>query len=149
MKPAPVSIRILAKFIDLFVVMFVSAVLIYPVGPLLGFLYSLFCDGIHYKGWEGQSVGKKILKLQAMAVEDGRVTRPVGWKRSVLRNLPVGVATFFAIIPIWGWVILLLVGVPLVILEIYLMQTAEQGRRLGDVMASTRVVERPTVGIVP
>ena len=61
----------------------------------------------------------------------------------MIRNAPVGVATFFAIIPVWGWLILLLVGIPLLLIEGYLMFRVESRQRLGDVMADTEVILAP------
>jgi uncharacterized RDD family membrane protein YckC len=130
--------RIAAKFIDLSLVFLVAAILPYPVGPLLGFLYSLVGDGIQAGGFQGQSVGKKLLKLQVVHIQ---TRQPAHWKESILRNAPVGVATFFGIIPIWGWIILAVIGLPLMIMEIYLMVTVETGHRLGDVMGDTEVIE--------
>ena len=48
--------RVLAKFVDLFIVMTVSAVVYYPIGPIVGFLYSLFADALPIKGFDGQSL---------------------------------------------------------------------------------------------
>ena len=67
--------------------------------------------------------------------------RPASIRASILRNAPVGVATFFAIIPVWGWLILGIVGIPLMIMEVYLMATVGTGHRLGDVMGDTEVVQ--------
>jgi uncharacterized RDD family membrane protein YckC len=132
--------RVAAKMIDLFLVVFISAVPIlpYPVGPLLGFAYSIFGDGIQKGPLMGESVGKKLMKLRV--VRKGTKT-PATWRDSVLRNAPVGVATFFAIIPVWGWIILILIGLPLMIMEVYLMLSVETGQRLGDVMGDTEVVD--------
>jgi uncharacterized RDD family membrane protein YckC len=130
--------RVIAKLIDIFVVFVVAALLPYPFGPLLGFLYSLLGDGIHYKQFQGQSLGKRLLRLQVINTETGK---PANLRDSALRNTPVGVATFFAIIPLWGWLILGLIGVPLMAMEIYLMLSAEKGHRLGDVMGDTEVIE--------
>jgi uncharacterized RDD family membrane protein YckC len=130
--------RVVAKIIDILLIFFVAAVLPYPVGPLLGFLYSLLGDGINIGAFRGQSVGKKLLKLQ---VVNTIRKKPASLQDSVLRNSPVGVATFFGIIPIWGWVILGLIGIPLMIMEVYLMISVESGHRLGDVMADTEVIE--------
>jgi len=138
--------RVIAKAIDLLGVFFLAWVLFYPIGPLLGFLYSLFADGMNFGPFEGQSLGKKLMKLQVvhMGTTSGHRTGPItraNWKDSALRNTPVGVATFFAIIPIWGWLILALIGIPLMIMEIYLMVRVERGHRLGDVMGDTEVVD--------
>ena len=66
---------------------------------------------------------------------------PIGFKESLLRNIPIGVATFFAIIPIWGWIVLPIIGLPLIAMEIYLLFKMSSRERLGDVMADTIVVK--------
>jgi uncharacterized RDD family membrane protein YckC len=93
---------------------------------------------MNFGPFQGQSVGKKLMKLQVINTIQ---KSPAAWKDSVLRNTPVGIATFFAIIPIWGWLILGIIGIPLMVMEIYLMVTVETGHRLGDVMGDTEVVE--------
>lgn len=130
--------RVAAKMIDLVVVVTLAAILPRPLGPLLGFFYSLTADGMNFGPFQGQSVGKKLMKLQVLNVIR---KKPASLRDSALRNAPVGVATFFAIIPIWGWLILALIGVPLMVMEIYLMLSVETGHRLGDVMGDTEVVE--------
>lgn len=152
-----------------------AALPLYPVGPLLGFAYSLVADGLRLPrsskrklNLQGQSIGKWLFKIRVVmaAPRDGgaqgpgrheevgeagsggiadselrvRDRRSASIRASVLRNAPVGVATFFAIIPVWGWIILGIVGIPLMIMEVYLMMTVETGHRLGDVMADTEVI---------
>jgi uncharacterized RDD family membrane protein YckC len=140
-KPAltriPVSHRIVAKSLDFVFVVALATLLPYPLGPLTGFLYSLFGDGIRSGPFVGQSVGKKLVGLRVINRKTGE---PAGPRESLFRNAPVGVATFFSIIPIWGWIILTLLGFPLLVLEVYLMFTVEEGHRLGDVMGDTEVV---------
>ena len=131
--------RVIAKFIDLLLVIAVSVLVPYPLGPLFGFLYSLLGDGMRFGGFKSQSVGKKVLRLQVIHTVRHE---PANWRDSLIRNSPVGVATFFALIPIWGWLILGMIGIPLMAIEIYLMLTVGHGRRLGDVMADTEVIER-------
>ena len=128
--------RILAKAIDLLIVITVAALIPRPLGPLMGFLYSLFADGIHYRQFQGQSVGKKVMGLQVI---NTKRKGPASYRDSALRNAPIGVATFFAIIPLWGWLILALIGLPLMVMEVYLMLSVETGHRLGDVMGDTEV----------
>lgn len=132
-----VTTRVVAKMIDILLIMSLAPVF-WPVGPLLAFAYSMLCDGMSFGPFRGQSVGKKLMKLQVLNTQ---TRAPATFRESVLRNTPVGVATFFAIIPLWGWLILGLIGVPLMIMEIYLMVTVETGHRLGDVMGDTEVVE--------
>lgn len=123
--------RVFSKLIDLTLVIALANVF-YPVGALVGFLYSLFGDSM-----SGQSIGKKLLGLKVV----GRLSRnPAGLKDSLIRNIPVGVATLFGFIPIWGWLVLGLVGIPLMIVEVYLMVSVGKGVRLGDAMADTEVI---------
>lgn len=142
--PVPQSVRVGllarvgAKAIDFVVVVLVAVILPYPLGPLLGFLYSLLADGLPWKPLRGQSVGKKLLKLRVWSRSRHA---PANLRDSALRNAPVALATFFAIIPVWGWIILVLVGLPLMAMEIYLMATAEAGHRLGDQMGDTEVLD--------
>ena len=130
--------RIMAKLIDLGLAFVIGGILPRPIGPFLGFLYSILADGMTFWKFNGQSAGKYVMKLK---VVDRVSRRPVSYRNSVLRNAPVGVATFFAIIPVWGWLILALVGLPLMVMEIYLMMSVETGHRLGDVMGDSEVVE--------
>jgi uncharacterized RDD family membrane protein YckC len=91
------------------------------------------------KGWTGQSLGKRLVKLKVMSQK--RAGEPCTLQESMLRNSPVAVFTFFALIPFWGWLIVLLVGIPLLALEVYFMLTAEKGRRIGDLLGETEVTE--------
>ncbi len=141
MHKASIVNRVIAKLIDLTLVIGVAAILPYPFGPLTGFLYSLLADGFHWGPFQNQSLGKKIMKLRVVHFPAAETRTGALFRDSVLRNSPVGVATFFAIIPVWGWWILALVGIPLMIMEVYLMVTVDTGHRLGDVMAETEVQE--------
>ncbi len=115
----------------------------YPIGPIIGFLYSLSADALKFGSQQSQSVGKRILKLQTVSQlrhsSDG-LREPANLKESIFRNSPVGVATFFALIPFWGWFVMLLVGVPLMVMEVYLMLSVKESHRLGDVMGDTEVI---------
>lgn len=154
---ASVLTRVLAKMVDIFLVLGLSALPLYPIGPLLGFVYSLVADGLTLGKVSGRSFGKLLFRLRVVMLvtrdvsEPGsggisdtpstvRIRVPATVRASIFRNAPVGVATFFAIIPVWGWLILALVGIPLMIMEVYLMATAANGHRLGDVMGDTEVI---------
>ena len=142
MKRAGLIDRVIAKGIDLFIVMVVAVLLPRYLGPLIGFGYSLIADGglslLRLKGFDGQSIGKKVIGLQVRSL---MTRKPITIKESILRNIPVGIVTFFAIIPVWGWIFLVLVGFPLCAMEIYLMQRTHSGHRLGDIMADTDVIK--------
>jgi len=135
-----VAQRVAAKMVDLLIVGLLGVLLptfIGPIlGPIAGFIYSILGDGFSRLGFKGQSVGKRLMGLRVKRA-DGGVLR---LRDAFIRNLPVGVATFFAIIPPWGWILCILVGVPLMLIEVTLMLRLEGETRLGDIMAGTRVV---------
>jgi uncharacterized RDD family membrane protein YckC len=130
--------RVIAKVIDLVIVITLGALVKYPFGPFVGFFYSIAADGMNFGPFAGQSAGKRFSGLRVVNL---RRQAPANLRDSLLRNAPVGVATFFAIIPVWGWLILALIGVPLMIMEIWLMIRTPLGQRLGDVMGDTEVLE--------
>lgn len=132
---ALLSRRLFAKVIDLFIVFALGMLLPRFIGPLLGFAYSLLADALPTGKGDRRSIGKRAVNL---AVIHRKENRPLSLADSVVRNSPIGIATFFAIIPIVGWMILFLVGIPLMAMEVYLILT-KNGLRLGDVMADTEV----------
>ena len=130
-----VLVRFIAKTIDIAIIVLLNVLLPYPVGVILGFLYTLIHDGIFH----GRSVGKILFHLKTIHLKDNK---PCNYRESIIRNSPIAVATFFGIIPFWGWILLILMGIPLMILEVYLMIIRPDGSRLGDVMADTKVVAK-------
>jgi len=124
--------RILAKAIDLFIVI-ILALVAYPVGIFLSMTYICLCDAFQ----NGQSVGKKFMGFSVVSMIDGS---PCTFKQSVIRNLPLSVPLIFAIIPMWGWIFTFLIGSVLCAVEIYFIFHLESGHRVGDVMADTSVI---------
>jgi uncharacterized RDD family membrane protein YckC len=124
--------RLLAKAIDLFIVLILS-IFFYPVGIILSLIYIGIADSLQ----NGQSVGKKLMGFAVISLEDGTPCSP---KQSVVRNLPILIPLALAIIPFWGWVISFLLAVPFMLLEVYLLYKLDSGHRLGDVMADTSVM---------
>lgn len=133
-SPVKVAIisRLIAKAVDLFIFLILS-LLFYPIGILLGIAYLSIADSLQ----NGQSVGKKLIGFSVISLDDGS---PCSFKQSAIRNLPIMVPAVFAIVPIWGWLLAVFVGVPLIILEVYLMFALDSGHRVGDVMADTTVI---------
>lgn len=124
--------RLLAKAIDLFIVAILSF-FFHPLGVLLSVVYLAVGDFLQ----NGQSVGKKVIGLGVISLEDGS---PCSLKQSAIRNLPLYLPLFFSVFPFWGPFLSLLLGLPMVVLEIYLMYKLDSGHRLGDVMADTSVM---------
>ena len=126
------NFRLLAKLIDLFIVLLLS-VFFFPLGVILAICYIGVADSIQH----GQSVGKRFMGFRVISTEDGQ---PCSIKQSVIRNLPIIIPLFLAIIPLWGWILATIIGIPLMLLEAYLLYKLETGHRLGDVMADTTVM---------
>ena len=132
--------RVFAKVIDLLIVLFLGRTPLGGAGSVLGFLYSITADSFSFKTVQGQSLGKKILRIR-VASGKGHQSRMSRLKTSVVRNAPVAIVTFLMMIPVWGWILSLLVGIPLFLIELSLMVRAERHQRLGDVMAESVVLD--------
>ncbi len=129
--------RFLAKAIDallLVAVFLLGRALSTVVGVALA---AFWCSGLDAWG-NGQSIGKKIMGL---CVIDVSSAMPCNFRNSFLRNFPLVVAILFGSTSyLWGFFLIL--AVPLLTLEVYLLLTLESRVRLGDVLGNTRVVER-------
>ena len=113
----------------LFIVAAAGQVLV-PVGFLGGLAYILIADG--FSG--GRSLGKRLIGLQT--VLPGR-HEAAGFRESIIRNLPFAVAQAAFAVPYVGW----LVSAAIVAFEAVLILGNEQGRRLGDEVAGTQVLD--------
>jgi len=121
--------RGIAKLIDLFIVA-AAGQMIVPVGFLGGLAYILIADG--FAG--GRSIGKRLIGLQT--VLPGRRVA-AGFRESIIRNLPFAVAQLAFAIPYVGW----LLSLAIIVFEAVLILGNEQGRRLGDEVAGTQVLD--------
>ncbi len=126
---AQVLNRGIAKLIDLLIVAAAGQIIV-PVGFLGGLAYILISDG--FAG--GRSIGKRLIGLQTV-LPDRR--EAVGFRESIIRNLPFAVAQLAFAIPYVGW----LVAGAIIAFEAVLILGNEQGRRLGDEVAGTQVLD--------
>ena len=142
-KADPVK-RIIAFVIDAVASMIVG--LIPFVGGIIGALYMLLRDALPIEALEYKSIGKKLLKLSVVNIEDP--TSKIDYTASAKRNWMFALGPmmmFFLFIPILGWIIDILIGIAvfiLVIIEIIKIYSDEKGVRLGDNMAGTMVIEK-------
>lgn len=117
----------------------------FGVGLLLGAAYLLLRDGIPYAEWGARSLGKRWLGIRPYLPRGGELTWPV----SARRNATVaGAALVPALIFLVGGYKLVpfadvLIGLALLVVaaEAALVAVDPVGRRLGDRLAQTRVVE--------
>jgi hypothetical protein len=118
---AQVLNRFIAKLIDLFLAA-AMAELIAPVGFLAGVAYLFVADGFA-GGLQTVLPGTR---------------EPAGFRESIIRNIPFAVAQLlFYAVPYVGW----LASVAIVMFEAILVIGNEQGRRLGDELAGTQVLD--------
>jgi len=125
---AEVLNRFVGKFVDVILAVAAGKLLV-PVGWLAGLAYVLICDG--FSG--GQSIGKRLTGLQTVNVRSRELA---GFKESIVRNLPLGLAYLLFSVPYIGWII----AIAIVALEGLLVIGNEQGLRLGDEIAHTQVL---------
>ena len=121
--------RGIARLIDLFIVAAAGQMLV-PVGFLGGLAYILIADG--FAG--GRSIGKRLIGLQTVLPDRSEAA---GFRESIIRNLPFAVAQLAFAVPYVGW----LVSVAIIAFEAVLILGNEQGRRLGDEVAGTQVLD--------
>jgi hypothetical protein len=121
--------RGIAKLIDLFIIAAAGQMLV-PVGFLGGLAYILIADG--FSG--GRSIGKRLIGLQTVLPGQREAA---GFRESIIRNLPFAVAQVAFAIPYVGW----LVSVAIIAVEAVLILGNEQGRRFGDEVAGTQVLD--------
>ena len=90
------------------------------VGIVVAVAYTLLKDGMGLKGLKGRSLGKSLLNLKVVAFEGG--AEMARWTDSLKRN-------FLFLIPFMGLV------------EAIVVLADKDGRRLGDRIAGSLVVE--------
>jgi uncharacterized RDD family membrane protein YckC len=126
---AQVLNRGIAKLIDLFIVAAADQAIV-PVGFFAGLAYILIADG--FAG--GRSIGKRVIGLQTV-VPSRRES--AGFRESIIRNLPLAAAEAAFAVPYVGWIL----SVAILAFEAVLIVGNEQGRRLGDEVAGTQVLD--------
>jgi uncharacterized RDD family membrane protein YckC len=135
---ADLTLRALARLVDL-ALAFAVAHVGREAGPALAALYLLTADGL----MQGQSIGKRLFGVRVMVLPPRPATRgvPAGYRESVLRNAPFALAGLFYGLTLIGWFLLLVVGLPIVAFEAYMVWSDRLGIRIGDVFADTQVVD--------
>lgn len=128
MRKAGLLVRLLARAIDLVLILAVAKMLP-QAGLLAGLAYLLVSDGL----FDGQSAGKKIVNLYVREESGCRCSV----RASVLRNAPLALSCVVFQIPMFGWLL-----APAVLgFELLMMIGNAEGKRLGDLLAGTAVVE--------
>ena len=133
--------RFIATFIDGVIAAVVGFIPV--VGSIAGAGYMLVRDGLELDFMDGRSIGKKVMKLRPVTNDGSKMTI----EKSIKRNWMFALGAFNGIllfIPILGWAIMIIIGIVgllIVLFEIFKVLTDSEGRRLGDNMAGTKVIE--------
>ena len=132
--------RAIALIIDAVIAVVVGLVPI--IGGIAATAYWLVRDGLDLEFMDHRSIGKKVMKLRPVSL-DGQ---PLDVMASIKRNWMFGLGglTQLFAMTLIGLVIAIplgLIALMLVIIEIVLVFTDAEGRRMGDKMAGTRVIE--------
>lgn len=135
-KIAGIFDRYLAKGLDLIVISFFAFIISHISGILafiLAVAYALFIDA--KPEW---SLGKGAINLRVL---DQETNKPISFKQSALRNSPIAILVALSLIPLFGWILMMIIAIPVLVLEAYLLYNLENHHRLGDIIADTKVVE--------
>lgn len=126
--------RLIGKAIDFVIVIAFASLPLSYAGPLAALIYILISDGLN----GGRSVGKRVVGLRVVNTTTGKAA---DFKDSLIRNSPVAVPVLFSFVPFVGVFLVIVIGIPILAIELYLMTRLDQQARLGDTMADTRVEE--------
>lgn len=129
--------RLIAKGIDFFLVGVVHAYFDHVFTTLLALGYLLAADGF----FKGQSLGKRIVGLDVTHVKNGQLLA-CPFRESAIRNAPFALIMLLSTLPILG-ILFQFFGAAFIAIEVYFMYTDEEGIRIGDIYAKTRVSDRP------
>jgi uncharacterized RDD family membrane protein YckC len=113
------------------------------IGGLIGAAYMLLRDGLEFEFMDHRSIGKKLMKLRPVMLDGGTVDIETSIKRNWMFALG-GIVQILMFIPILGWIAAILIGLAALvigIMEIVFVLKDEEGRRWGDTIANTKVIE--------
>lgn len=129
-RRAGLLLRAAAKILDLILIAAVIEV-IPRAGFLAGLAYLLLGDGL----FDGRSLGKKLIRLKVVSID---TLQPCTFRESLLRNSTLGLGYLLGLIPWIGWIVFPVIAA----VEFILILGNKEGRRLGDEIARTTVIER-------
>ncbi len=139
------SKRIIAAIIDIAIAF---ALCVIPlIGGIIGTAYMLLRDGLNYDFMDQRSIGKKLLKLRPVTLDNREIDIVVSFKRNWMLALGVMIM-FLIIIPLFGWVLIPLIALCFFVLgfmESVMILTKKDGRRWGDILAKTLIVEESEI----
>lgn len=108
------------------------------LGALVGAAYLLLRDGFDFKYMRGRSLGKQMMGLKVERLDGAEMDLMT----SALRNWPLALP----LLSLFGllWLLLAPIALAIVLVEAGFGLLSPEGRRVGDLLARTRVVEAPS-----
>lgn len=135
LKTAPFHLRLIAKGVDFFLVLYVSRSE-HAFWIIVSMAYLLLSDGF----FQGQSLGKRIVGLKTVYLDsDTKEYQFATYAHSAIRNCAFAAVLFLSIVPFIG-IIFSILGVVLVLMEVYFMYSDPENLRIGDIYAKTKVI---------
>ena len=129
--------RFLALLIDYIIASIIS--IIPFIGWAIAGAYMLLRDGFDFDFMKHRSLGKQIMKLKVVNVENEGTA--VDLKASAQRNWLLAVPYIITIIPLLGVILFIPIGFVIYLIEGIKVSNDALGRRYGDEFAKTIVVE--------
>lgn len=143
-----------------FIAALIDGILVGIVGAVVGFVpfiggpiafvvvggYWLFRDGLDLEFANKRSVGKQLMKLRPVRLDGQPMDRNISMKR----NIPLAIYSvgyLLWIVPVLGHIAsipIFIIGGIINLIEAVLVITDAEGRRWGDKMAGTKVIEVAT-----
>ena len=138
------------RFIALFIDGIIAAIIFWLLfaflgiyaGAILGLIiaggYMIVRDGLTVEFMNGRSIGKKLMKLRPVRLDGS----PMDLEASIKRNWMFGIS-YFGSVTFLGVIgsLIGLVATVVILYECYKVLTDTGGRRWGDELAGTRVIE--------
>lgn len=130
-RGAGLLLRTVAKLLD-FIIIYAALEIVPKAGFFAGLAYLLIGDGL----FEGQSIGKKLIRLRVVSAD---TLRPCTFRDSILRNSTFAIGFLF-----YNWTGWVLVGIIAALEFIFLLGSSNR-TRIGDELAKSIVIESSPV----
>jgi uncharacterized RDD family membrane protein YckC len=128
-KSASLLLRVFAKILD-FILIAAMAEVVPKAGFYAGLSYLLISDGL----FQGRSIGKVLIGLRVVSMAHNE---PCSMRESIVRNAPLGAGILLFKLPWIGWIFIAGISA----MEFLLLLGSKNGKRLGDELANTTVIE--------
>ncbi|MBU0993811.1 MAG: RDD family protein [Proteobacteria bacterium] len=138
-KADPVK-RVIAFVIDSVIAVMIGVIPVF--GGILGGLFFLFRDALPVEWLESRSPGKRLIGLDIVKRDTNAGV--LDYADSAKRNWMFALNLMIAV-PVLGWMIaplIVVAGPLLVLLETYRVFADDEGKRIGDLIAGTMVIEK-------